>query len=210
MFFDCECKGTPFFLFCKLFRNFFTFFCNFFLFLPLFWPKITKNSPNRGHHHRKNRCDRIDGKDVKNSFFGGNKRKNLIKKRGQSVNLLSVTSFCRDVLFYFAECPTLIPNNRQPLPHAAGDKPPEEDDELKAPVEDDDAATAPEASQNMAGGCGGGHKHGIALIGVKNLGSHEARADVAKLGREVVHAHILRECREVGALHRLGCRVGRS
>ena len=154
--------------------------------------------------------DGIDGKGAKNSFFGGNKRKNLIKKRGQSVNLLSETSFCRVVLFYFVECPTLIPNNRQPLPHAAGDKPPEEDNKLETPVEDDDTLAALKASQDMAGSRGGGHKHRIALIGVKNLGSHEARADVAKLGGDIVHTHILRQCREVGTLHRLGCRVGRS
>ena len=63
------------------------------------------------------------------------------------MNLLFVTSFCRVVLFSFAECPTLIPNNRQPLPHAAGDKPPEEDNKPKAPVEDDDTAAALKASQ---------------------------------------------------------------
>ena len=42
MFFDCECKGTPFFLFCKLFRNFFTFFCNFSCFCPFFATKSPK------------------------------------------------------------------------------------------------------------------------------------------------------------------------
>ena len=91
--------------------------------------------------------DGSDGEDVKNSFLDGNKRKNLIKKRGHAVNLLSETSFCRVVLFSFAECPTLVPNNRQPLPHAAGDKPPEEDDEFEAPVEDDDTLAALKASQ---------------------------------------------------------------
>ena len=50
-------------------------------------------------------------------------------------------------LLLLYSCTPLIPNNRQPLPHAAGDKAPEEDDELEAPVEDDDTAAALKASQ---------------------------------------------------------------
>ena len=42
MFFDCECKGTPYFLICKFFRNFFLIFCKISCFCPFFGTKTPK------------------------------------------------------------------------------------------------------------------------------------------------------------------------
>ena len=40
--FDCECKGTPYFLICKFFRKFFTFFAKISCFCPFFGTKTPK------------------------------------------------------------------------------------------------------------------------------------------------------------------------
>ena len=45
MFFDCECKGTPYFLICKFFRNFFHIFCKISCFCPFFGTKTHKIHP---------------------------------------------------------------------------------------------------------------------------------------------------------------------
>lgn len=97
--------------------------------------------------------------------------------------------------------------NFQAFPNGAGNKPPEEDEQAVAPIDDADAFAMFQGIYNLACYRFGFHQHGVVCI-AQEVSGYEAGTDVGKADGQLLDVCQLYEGLDVGVLETFGCRIG--